>query len=141
MATAAGTVQTILLMGGRSSWQLADKSLALVLNIALDLALIPLWGIEGAAVAWAVTIVIDTLVVVWQVQRLMGVSPAGRHLWSAAALALGLVGTLTAAARIVLGPSLGAMLGTIVIVAGVYLAVSWPLRHRLGLVALVEHRS
>lgn len=141
VATAAGTVQTILLMGGRSSWQLADKSLALVLNIALDLALIPLWGIEGAAVAWAVTIVIDTLVVVWQVQRLMGVSPAGRHLWSAAALALGLVGTLTAAARIVLGPSLGAMLGTIIIVAGVYLAVSWPLRHRLGLVALVEHRS
>ncbi|WP_162891317.1 oligosaccharide flippase family protein [Aeromicrobium sp. A1-2] len=141
LATAAGTVQTILLMGGRSSWQLADKSLALTLNIALDLVLIPLWGIDGAALAWAITIVIDTVVVVWQVQGLMGVSPAGRHLWSAAALAIGVAGTLTVGSRIAFGSSLSVMLGTIATVAVVYLVVSWPLRHRLGLVALAEHRS
>jgi O-antigen/teichoic acid export membrane protein len=141
LSTAAGTVQTILLMGGRSSWQLVDKSVALTLNIALDLALIPLWGIEGAAVAWAVTIVVDTLLVAYQVQRLMELRPRARHLGVAAALSLGLVGSLTAASRLVLGSSVPELLGTLAAVAIVYLAASWPLRHRLGLVDLVAHRS
>lgn len=141
LATAAGTVQTILLMGGRSSWQLADKSAALVLNVALNLVLVPLWGIEGAAVSWAVTIVADTLLVVYQVQRLMDVRPAGRYLWVAAGLAVGVVGGIGAVARLALGSSVPVLLGTVVIAAAAYLAASWPLRHRLGLVALIAHRS
>ncbi len=141
LATAAGTVQTILLMGGRSSWQLADKSLALVLNIALDLVLIPLWGIEGAAVAWAITIIADTLVVVWQVQRLMGVRPRGGHLLVAAGLSLAVVGVLGVAARVVLGSSLPVLGGAFVVIGAIYLGLSWCLRRSLGLVALVEHRG
>lgn len=141
LATAAGTVQTILLMGGRSSWQLADKSLALVLNIALDLILIPLWGIEGAALAWAITIVTDTVIVVWQVQRLMGVRPRGGHLVVSAGLSVAVVGVLGIAARAVLGSSLPVLGGTVVVVGAIYLAISWPLRNRLGLVALMAHRG
>jgi len=141
LATAAGTVQTILLMGGRSTWQLADKSAALVVNIALNLLLVPQWGIEGAAIAWAVTIVADTLLVVFQVQRLMGVAPIGRHLWVAAGLSCGVVGGLGVTARLVAGSSVRVLLVTIVVTAAVYLAASWPLRHRLGLVALVAHRA
>lgn len=140
LATAAGTVQTILLMGGRSTWQLADKSLALVVNVLLDLALIPLWGIEGAAVAWAVTIVVDTAVVVYQVQRLMDVRPRLHHLGVAAALSLGLVGAGAGTSRLLLGSSVPVLLGTLAVLAVVYLAVSWPLRDRLGLTALVAHR-
>lgn len=141
LATAAGTVQTILLMGGRSTWQLADKSAALVLNVALNLVLVPMWGIEGAAVAWAVTIIVDTVVVVYQVQHLMGLRPQGRSLWVAAGLSIGLVGSLSVLSRLALGSSVTVLLGTIVVVAAVYLAVSFPLRHRLGLVALLAHRS
>lgn len=141
LATAAGTVQTILLMGGRSSWQLADKSAALVLNIALNLVLVPLWGIEGAAVSWAVTIIADTLLVVHQVQRLMGVRPTGRYLWVAAGLACGIVGGVSAVGRLALGSSVPVLAGTVVVAATAYLAASWPLRHRLGLVALIAHRS
>ncbi len=141
LATAAGTVQTILLMGGRSSWQLADKSLALVLNVALNLALVPQWGIEGAAVAWAVTIVVDTAVVVYQVQHLMGVRPIGHHLWAAAALSVSLVGTVAVAARVVLGSSVPIMLATTAAAGILYLAASIPLRQRLGLVDLLAHRS
>ncbi len=141
LATAAGTVQTILLMGGRSSWQLADKSLALMLNIALDLALIPLWGIEGAAVAWAITIVADTVVVVWQVQRLMGVRPRGRHLFVAAGLSVTVVGVLGVTVRMLLGSSLPVLGGALVGIAGVYLAISWLMRRQLGLLALVAHRG
>ncbi|MRJ76359.1 oligosaccharide flippase family protein [Aeromicrobium sp. SMF47] len=141
LATAAGTVQTILLMGGRSTWQLADKSGALALNVALNLVLVPMWGIEGAAVAWAVTILVDTAVVVYQVQHLMDLRPQGRPLLVAAALSLALTGSLCLAARLVLGSSVPVMLGTVVVVAAVYLGISFPLRHRLGLVDLVAHRS
>ncbi|AWB91329.1 lipopolysaccharide biosynthesis protein [Aeromicrobium chenweiae] len=141
VATAAGTVQTILLMGGRSTWQLADKSGALVLNVVLNLVLVPIWGIEGAAVAWAVTIVVDTAVVAYQVQQLMGLRPHGRPLMVAAALSIGVVGSVCLAARLLLGSSVPVMLGTIAVAAGVHLAASFPLRHRLGLVDLVAHRS
>lgn len=141
VATAAGAVQTILLMGGRSAWQLADKSAALVLNVALNLLLVPVWGIEGAAVAWAVTIVADTLLVVYQVQRLMGVRPTGRHLWVASALAIGVVGVPVVASRLVLGSSMPVLLSTVAAVAVGYLALSWSLRGPLGLTRLIAHRA
>jgi O-antigen/teichoic acid export membrane protein len=141
LATAAGTVQTILLMGGRSSWQLADKSAALAVNVVLNLLLVPAWGIEGAAVAWAVTILLDTALVVYQVQHLMGLRPDGRHLWVAAALSVGVVGTTTVAARLVLGSSSGVLLGATASAAVLYLAASVVLRRRLGLVELVRHRA
>jgi len=140
-STAAGTVQTILLMGGRSSWQLADKTFALVLNLVLNLALVPLWGIEGAAVAWAVTIVLDTLVVVWQVQRLMGIRPAGRHLVVAAATSLGVVGVIGVGARLLLGSSMPVFVLTLVVAALAYLGVSWRLRSALGLSDLLRLRT
>jgi O-antigen/teichoic acid export membrane protein len=141
LATAAGTVQTILLMGGRSSWQLVDKSAALVVNVALNLLLVPAWGIEGAAIAWAVTILLDTALVVYQVQHLMGLRPVGRHLWVAAGLSVAVVGATTVAARIALGPSLGVMLGAAATAAALHLTAGWVLRRPLGLVDLVRHRS
>ena len=48
---------------------------------------------------------------------------------------------MAGAARLLLGASAPVLVGTVVVTAGVYLAVSWPLRHRLGLVELVAHRA
>lgn len=141
VATAAGAVQSVLLMGGRSRWQLADKSAALVVNVALNLVLVPVWGIEGAAVAWAVTIVLDTALVVFQVQHLMGVRPSGGPLRTAAALSVGLVGATAVSVRLLLGSSLTVVLGVVVLAALLHLAASVPLRHRLGLVELLHHRG
>ncbi|KAA1379736.1 oligosaccharide flippase family protein [Aeromicrobium fastidiosum] len=143
LATAAGTVQTILLMGGRSSWQLADKAAALTLNVVLTVTLVPVWGIEGAAVAWAVTILADTALVVHQVQHLMGVRPTGHghQLRTAVALSVGLVGATTVTARLVAGESLAVMATATAVAAVLFVAASVPLRHRLGLTELVRHRS
>jgi O-antigen/teichoic acid export membrane protein len=141
LATAAGTVQTVLLMGGRSSWQLGDKAVALTVNIALDLVLIPVWGIDGAALAWAVTILLDTALVVYQVQWRMGLRPAGRHLGASAALSVAVVGGIAGAGRIVLGSSVAAMLAVAAVAAVVYLAASVPMRSRLGLSDLVRQRA
>ncbi|MFI5426975.1 oligosaccharide flippase family protein [Aeromicrobium sp. UC242_57] len=126
VALAAGTVQTILLMGGRSSWQLADKSIALALNVALNLALIPVWGIEGAAVAWAVTIVVDTVIVIYQVQHLMDVRPDLRLLATAAAVSVLVAGVPILGSRLVFGSTVPVMLATVAVVGAAYLAVSLP---------------
>ncbi len=138
VATAAGTVQTIVLMGGRSRWQLADKTGALILNVVLNVLLIPIWGIEGAAVAWAVTILADTAVVVFQVQRLMGVRPHGSYPGVAALLSVVVVGGLCVLSRLIFGSSVEVMVGTTAVVGLVYLAASAPLRNRLGLTALIS---
>lgn len=69
LATAAGSAQTILLMGGRSRLQLLNKSLMLVLNVGLNLVLVPRLGITGAAVAWSLCILLDTALTVGQLWR------------------------------------------------------------------------
>ena len=136
VATAAGAVQTVVLMGGRSWWQPANKSAALVTNVALNLVLIPQWGIEGAAIAWAVSVVADTAAMVWQAQRSMGVVPQGSFLAVASAQSIVVVGGLCLLSRMTFGSSVGIMLATILVVVAVYLAVSVLLKDRLGLTRL-----
>lgn len=57
--TTTGMLQSIILMGGRSSWQVWVKSLALGLSVALNLLLVPWWGIIGAAISWGLVILVD----------------------------------------------------------------------------------
>ena len=141
LSVAAGTVQTILLMGGRSTWQLADKTGALLLNITLDLLLIPTWGITGAAIAWAVTIVVDTVVVVWQVQGLMGIRPSGRHLRVAMAQPLMVVALPALAARTLFGAT-GTTAATTTVVLGLgYIWLGWRTRRALGLAQMMALRT
>lgn len=72
VSMATGNSQTVLLMSGRSMWQTANKAVALTVNIALNFALVPRWGILGAAVAWAATILVDSTAVAWQVRYVVG---------------------------------------------------------------------
>src|SRR5690606_15198992 len=58
VATAAGPVDSLLLMSGRSGASLANNVAALVLNVVLNLALIPSLGITGAALAWSAAILV-----------------------------------------------------------------------------------
>lgn len=141
VATAAGAVQSVLLMAGRSSWQLADKTGALALDVVLLLVLVPHWGIEGAAIAWAVTIVVDTAVVGYQVQVLMGVRPPwGPILWAAALpVVMVLVPSVLVAATWGTGAAVAA--ATTATLAVVYLTVGALLRRRLGLLDLVRLRG
>jgi O-antigen/teichoic acid export membrane protein len=68
LATAAGPVDTLLLMSGRSMLSLANNVAALVIDVALCFALIPAIGIAGAAVAWATAIVVKNALAFVQVR-------------------------------------------------------------------------
>ncbi|MGQ1837399.1 lipopolysaccharide biosynthesis protein [Kocuria turfanensis] len=94
LAVSAGGVQSLLLMAGRSRWQLMNKSTALAVAVALNLWLIPQWGLVGAATAWAASVLTDTGLALFQCVRLLGISPR----WS-------VVGAIAAAAAVLSGGS------------------------------------
>lgn len=78
--TACGMLQSILLQGGKSTWQMYNKSIALALSITGNLALVPLMGIWGAAVTWVLVVVTDNMIAAVQVHRGMHVDLQPRKL-------------------------------------------------------------
>ena len=92
VAVASGSVDTVVLMSGRSWLSLANTLAALVVNVGLNLLLIPPYGIVGAAVAWAAAIVVRNVLPLLQIRRSLGMSPFG----AASALVAGSAFTLLA---------------------------------------------
>ncbi len=78
LAMAAGPLDTLLLMAGGSTASLANTIVALVIDIGLCFILIPRWGILGAAVAWAASVVVRNALTFVQVYRLNRVTPFSR---------------------------------------------------------------
>nr|MDT0658477.1 oligosaccharide flippase family protein [Micromonospora sp. DSM 115978] len=72
---ATGPCGTVLNMSGRVKLNMADNLAALLLNVLLNLWLIPAYGIIGAAVAWAVSLAVVNVARVVQVRRLTGALP------------------------------------------------------------------
>jgi O-antigen/teichoic acid export membrane protein len=136
VASGAGMLQSILLQGGHSSWQVADKSIALAASVALNLLLVPRIGIVGAALAWAVVTLLDTAIGVWQVHMRMGVGPHLAQLVPAMILPVVVVGTGLGAVRLLFGATIGSLVWGLGVVGIVYLALLWVLRRQLGILAL-----
>jgi O-antigen/teichoic acid export membrane protein len=131
-ATACGPVDSVLLMAGRSWLSLRNSIVALAVNIALNLVLIPIDGIRGAAIAWSVAILVRNLQPLAQVRRHLAMWPVTGSTVRVAAVAVLCFGTVdvlvlaTGASSVVELAALG--LGTLC-----YLAVVWSWRAALGL--------
>lgn len=78
IGTGCGMVSMVLMMAGKTSWNLANVLLALGVNLSLDLLLIPKWGIMGAATGWLAAILLANLVPLVQVVTVFKVHPFGR---------------------------------------------------------------
>ncbi len=105
VATAVGTVDMVLLMGGKSSWNLFNTVVALTSNIALNLLLIPRYGGTGAAIAWSSSIIFTNLLPLVQVWKFLGMHPFGRGFPKAALAAGAAYGALGLVMRAALGTS------------------------------------
>lgn len=130
--TGAGMVQTVLLMGGRSHWQMRNKGIALAVNVVGNLTLIPLWGITGAAVAWTVTIALDAGLATLQVHRLMRIRVALVDLRLPAAIVVAAVAVPGAVVLLVLGATPVALAVHLVLATIAHVGACWTLRERLG---------
>lgn len=98
VSAAAGPCGGVLNMSGRVSLSMVDNLAAVVANVALNLWLIPRYGIVGAAVAWSSTLIVTNIVKAVQVRALLGVRSAESD-WSKtflAAVPAGAVGLLVA---------------------------------------------
>lgn len=102
-----GNVSMVLLMGGKSGWQLLNQGVSLAANIALNLWLIPRHGMNGAAVAWGVAIAIDNLMAVAEVRFLFGIGPFGAGYAVVVAATLACFGVTGVAARLLFGATFG----------------------------------
>lgn len=133
IAAAAGMLQSLLLQGGKSTWQMFNKGLALGVSIGLNLLLVPLIGIVGAAVTWAVGILLDTSIASWQVHKGMGVSLEPRKLLLAMSIPLAVFGCGGLVARLAFGSTVLNLVLSTIALGVIYLAILWILRARLGI--------
>ncbi|MEX0989180.1 MAG: oligosaccharide flippase family protein [Actinomycetota bacterium] len=138
IANGVGPVDIVLLMGGRSGWQMANTVIALSLNILLNLLLIPPLGIEGAAIAWAVSLLANNLLPLVQVWVFDRLHPFGRSWLRVVMASVACVLVPSVAVRIVVGSSVTAFLAASIVGYSAYLAVVWRSRRVLELDAFRE---
>ena len=109
-----GNVTVVLLMGGKSSWGAINTGAALVVNIGLNLLLIPHLGILGAAIAWGASIVVDNVAAMVELRWVLGLQIFGPGYGLVMAVTVGCFGVSGIVARGLLGqtlPALGRDLG------------------------------
>ena len=133
VATGIGPVDVVLLMGGKSSYNLINTIAALSANVVLNLLLIPRLGIVGAAIAWSVSILINNLAPLAQVWAMLHIHPFGIGTPIVAVAAIALFGGVGLAVRSAFGESLVVVLIYGSIVTVVYAAVLWRFRSPLEL--------
>jgi O-antigen/teichoic acid export membrane protein len=136
LATGCGQVDMVLVTTGRSSWSLINGLLAVVVNVGLDVALIPRYGITGAAIGWAAAITITNLMPLAQVAATKRLHPFGRGTFVSAALCAFSFGVLPWAARDLIGPGAVPSLAAIACGCAVMTAGIWHFRADLHVAAI-----
>jgi O-antigen/teichoic acid export membrane protein len=136
VATGCGTVDMVLSMSGRTSWNLVNTLLALAVNIGVDLLLIPHIGILGAAIGWAAAIVFNNVVPLAQIGLTLRLHPFGVSVALAATLTVGCFGALSLVMRAALGGGLPSLVTTACVGSVGYGLGCWVLRRQLGLTSL-----
>lgn len=125
---ATGPCGLMLNMSGRPLWSMIDNLAVLLLNVALNLWLIPSHGIAGAAIAWSValgTVNLARVVQVWACMRMLPFD-------------LGVLkGALAGAAALTAGLAAHGLLGPLETPGTVALAMVLVVEVYLGLVAIL----
>jgi O-antigen/teichoic acid export membrane protein len=134
--TATGNNVVVLVMSGKTSTSLWVGVVTLGLNVGFNLYLIPRLGINGAALAWAVSLLASNAIIAVILFRRMQLHPFGPAFLHVAAASVLLIGLPSLLFRLLLGPHWLALCATAAIGLPTYLYCMWRLRERLELPAL-----
>jgi O-antigen/teichoic acid export membrane protein len=74
-----GAAGFILIMVGRTGWDLVVYAASFVLDLVIAIVLVPRLGPTGAAIAQATTLVCSNVMRVWLVWRFVRIQPYNRH--------------------------------------------------------------
>jgi O-antigen/teichoic acid export membrane protein len=132
LATACGPVDSVLLMAGHSWLSLRNSCVALAVNLGLSVALIPVLGLVGAALAHAAALVVRNLQPLIQVRRYLDMWPVTRATVRLAAGAIACFGVVDAVTALA-GLPVAVDLGLLVLACAAYLYGLWSWRATLGL--------
>lgn len=126
--TFTGNIGTVILMAGSSRLNLLNAGVGLLVDVVLDVLLIPHYGATGAAIGWAASIVVINVLACVEVARLLGLrvlEPATNKVARSALLWFGIPGV---ALGVVAGHSLWALVAWLIMASVGY--VSWWWRRR-----------
>ena len=137
IVVATGPVDIGLVMTGRSGLSLTNQVAALFIDVVLCFALVPTYGVAGAAVAKAISLLVNNLVASVQVYMQQRLHPIGRGLAVAAIGCLVSIGGFTLGARLLFGQSLIGLSAGLILGAAGYVAICAHERESLRLDTLV----
>ena len=138
VASATGPVDWVLLMGGKSGWNLVNTAAALTTNVALNLILIPRLGINGAAIAWSASIIVNNVAPLVEVWLGLGVMPFSRGYLVACGASAICFGGMAWVIRALVGQRLLAMVLSITIATAVYLVILYRVRELLDVGEIID---
>jgi O-antigen/teichoic acid export membrane protein/O-antigen ligase len=131
---AAGPVGAVLLMAGRSSWNLVNAITGLALALAVALVTVPIYGALGAACAWGTAIVVQNLLALTQINRHLRMHPFSRALAIVCVLGVVVLGGFGAVALVAAGDGWRVAVAALVLSAATYWGVLYRLRFLSGLI-------
>ena len=140
LSMSAGGVQSVLLMSGKSRWQLLNKLSSLVVAVTLNFTLVPVWGLYGAVTAWASALLIDTFLASYQVFRLVGIRASVREMAPSLFLGAAVPTACALVSLAVLGQSVLGVIVYVVLLVPVYGAVLFRFRKALGIERFLSAR-
>jgi O-antigen/teichoic acid export membrane protein len=131
--TGTGPNGITLQMSGKSGQTLFMLTVGLLLNVGLNIWLIPTMGLVGAAIAWTATLVSNAVIANGFLWRQFRFTPFGPGYAYAAAASLGCFGVLGLATRLVFGASLMSLVAFGLVSSSIYVVVVYRGRHILRL--------
>ena len=140
LSISAGGVQSVLLMSGKSRWQLLNKLSSLVVAVTLNFTLVPVWGLYGAVTAWASALLIDTFLASYQVFRLVGIRASLREMAPSLFLGAAVPTACALVSLTFLGQSVLGLIVYVVLLVPVYGAVLYRFRKALGIERFLSAR-
>jgi O-antigen/teichoic acid export membrane protein len=135
LAAMCGQVDMVLITSGRSSWSLANGLLTVGVNVAVDLALIPKYGITGAAIGWAAAIAVGNIMPLIQLATVLRLHPFGRGTIVACILSFLSFGIIPFVIRTALGDGVVSLAAAVTAGCAVQAVGLWRFRRVLSLPA------
>jgi len=127
-----GNAQTVILMAGKSSWNLAVAGTACAVQVGLGILLIPSTGVLGAGISWGMSVIVDNLLSAALVRYRLGFRTVDRGYALAVGVGMLAVGAVAPVVRWRLGDTPeGTGVGAVLALA-CFGAVTWWLREPLG---------
>jgi O-antigen/teichoic acid export membrane protein len=135
--TFTGNIGSVILMAGSSRLNLLNAGTGLVVDVVVDIALIPRYGATGAAIGWACAIVVINAMACIEVRNLMGLRIFESTTNKVAIVAAAWFGVPGVVLAIVAGDSPWALVAWLVIAGVGYLSWWWRRRDDPDVQAMV----